>query len=772
MTDRKIRTIIQNLAAYQDYPFEAIRPSALKIFEAAAEQSPGFSSGTEYTPILRTLECYLQITSQSLSSATFRESFFQDMCRGYIGALYSTVFFSATLNRRGQLSRAFLSLLLLVKKSHPGIQVPTIELSSRQIKKDAQSCIDFFYSHSFDDEKIWLWQGWPSTDKCGTTSWLPFRAIYKRLGRNFTVRLYEACDAYVGGRRNTGTRALKQLAEFIGQYPKPLQSADLLDRGFITQFWREFLVYYIKSGYADGEGSRISTLVTYWRNHFRHLVIEHLIPSGLFAKPYGDFPMPPARQVSGAKTNIRAMDKGQQIKTKLLTHIPLHANDDEAMHLLFGQIQFDFDTLVTWAEWATKDMWNRYQRRLNLAKKGTVRKIGGIGTNSGVSWQTDRGNPEYLQNAAATLDYYGHIDRQLDPSGLLVARPPQQTAWELGLPTTGSLIPHCILLVSQHPAITPSFLENFTLFDKHGKPTGYVNIEGSHYLIGYKYRRGSRLAEQRVLLNDKTIQTVQQLIEITQSLRDYLKKRGDDNWRYLLLTCAQGFSYPTRLSRLASETSVSERVGALAESLGATSALGLNERRDLMTRFSLSSLRASAGVLVYLKTKSVSKMAEALGHEQYHTELLSRYLPQSIIEFFEERWIRIFQAGIIAESLKSSPFLVQASGFQSIDELDKFLTNHALKTIPADIERRATAEKHKVVFAIDAEILTTLLSLQQAVDRANFQASPKARYWAEIGRGLVEHIESQENYRDDFITYLDTARKNADPTPLEPIIYG
>jgi hypothetical protein len=44
-------------------------------------------------------------------------------------------------------------------------------------------------------------------------------------------------------------------------------------------------------------------------------------------------------------------------------------------------------------------------------------------------------------------------------------------------------------------------------------------------------------------------------------------------------------------------------------------------------------------------------MAEALGHKYYRPELLSFYLPESILNFFQSRWIRIFQKGIICEAI-------------------------------------------------------------------------------------------------------------------------
>lgn len=57
----------------------------------------------------------------------------------------------------------------------------------------------------------------------------------------------------------------------------------------------------------------------------------------------------------------------------------------------------------------------------------------------------------------------------------------------------------------------------------------------------------------------------------------------------------------------------------------------------------LTKFRASRGVQIYLETESSSKMAEALGHIKYDPQLLKHYLPEPILEFFQRRWILLFQ---------------------------------------------------------------------------------------------------------------------------------
>ncbi|WVV47951.1 hypothetical protein THH46_30435 [Pseudomonas sp. NA13] len=72
-------------------------------------------------------------------------------------------------------------------------------------------------------------------------------------------------------------------------------------------------------------------------------------------------------------------------------------------------------------------------------------------------------------------------------------------------------------------------------------------------------------------------------------------------------------------------------------------------------------------------------MSEALGHKSFDPSLLARYLPAPIWDFFQDRWIRIFQAGIIIEAMDGSPYKLKASGFDTLEQVEEFLLNHSIQ---------------------------------------------------------------------------------------------
>jgi len=569
---------------------------------------------------------------------------------------------------------------------------------------------------------------------------------------------------------------LTPLSQFIFTYPHKLDGNSFKDQSFVNGFLRQFMEYYFRTKYANGDGAKISTLIALWRREFRFFIEEYLMKDGLFARTTAAIPMPPIRRVLASNTNIKKNENGELVRVKLLTNIPLNITDDEAINLIFSQVNTDFNIALDWGRYLSNSVYTNYKNRLKLASTGVVRhyQVGeklNHGSRGRVSLKND---PKYLQNAAATLQENIHIANTYEANRLL-GSPLDDLAKQLGMPVTGALLGHCMVLVANHPQITPSFLENFQLFDKNGKLVGYINSDERNKLIGFKYRRGSKLAEQVIILNDETSQIVEQLIEITTSLREFLKAKHDDAWRYLLLTCKQGFCYPARIKKMATETSEPIREQKLVESLSHVTSLSLAERESFVRQFSLSSLRASAGVLVYFKTRSVSEMAKALGHAKFDPKLIQRYLPAPLLAFFEERWIRIFQTGIILEALKDSPYRLTASGFKSFEEMDIFLKNHIFKPLYIPDTKKNSSENKdlsEVIFGLDCDVLSILLSIQNIAEDTSKKLTEKTKYWIEISKQLIRYIESEQFNRPDLQLFLETARKAINPKIMDVLFFA
>ena len=770
-----MQPIVNRFRAYDSFPYEAVAPSVLELLRASTDTSANGQRRTR--DVLKTVECVLQLTRQTVTVSDLAEGRLNHLYRLVMGAVNSDRFIRRGLEWRVTLSGDVTKAFLRLDKVNTGTPLAPIESIRREAER-VRACTDEFDNFRFDDRALWLWKGWAVSTKTGETQYLPLYPLVRRLGRDFVSRFYEVCLQCAARRIGCALKGVTVLCHFIGAYPGELDPEFLLDKNFVTQFWRDFFDFYATRRYRNGDGPRISTIVTEWRKEFTQFVLR-LEQSGLFASPCGAFPTAPPNYTPSHRTNVLVGDNGTETHTKLLTHIPLQATDEEAMGLLFHKIRHDLDTIVSWAERCASETWQNFENRSAFASRGRAGFVSPVEPRKGKTGPYSQ-SPTKIYDACATFEKFGFVprcDRRQGTSKYKYGRgSAAEVAASLALPTAYSLLPHCVILVAEHPAITGSFLESLELFDRDGRLSGFVEIDGIHYLVGHKKRRGPGLARQQIALSKRSTQIVRQIVAVTQCLRDYLRKRNDDSWRMLLLECGKGSRYP-RKARDLTEGCGRHRQEKLAKSIALHAAVDEEDARSLASRLSLAAVRASAGVLVYLRTRSVEEMASALGHAAYHPRTMASYLPSAIQSFFQERWIRIFQDSLLVEALKDSEFILEATSFKTMKELDGFLTTHALRLrlpkikVPAPNSHNTTVES-EVIFGVNRGILTALLSIQLAVKALDARPCATAQYWSAICERLVGHIENRLSARADLTQYLADARTMASAHYVKDLIIG
>lgn len=97
--------------------------------------------------------------------------------------------------------------------------------------------------------------------------------------------------------------------------------------------------------------------------------------------------------------------------------------------------------------------------------------------------------------------------------------------------------------------------------------------------------------------------------------------KGDAHWRYLFLTCGRGFKPEKMSSQYAQARKMTSNSSFFEKLRQPSDEMASEHASKLSARFNLGSLRASKGVLVYLKTRSAKAMSEALGHEEFRCHL-------------------------------------------------------------------------------------------------------------------------------------------------------
>ncbi|MEM5295440.1 hypothetical protein VSR82_13965 [Burkholderia sp. JPY481] len=749
-------SLIRTLVWPRKHAIECISPGAYAELKQAILVSTKSQRTVACPLLLKMLEAYLATTGQALAFTNNRFKSI-DILVGFVGALYSDKFLYANLLTRYRWVHAWRATLALAYRPAYLCIPPPSSTTISEWFDDARLA---FEKLELRPEQVDLWRGWPVPKLDQRIAWPDLRKIYLRYGKDFAEAFAVALGGYAAGRQISSLGTEVVFSDFIANLPDEWEKNDFLSHLKLTSLLTNFLIFLAdKHGCAEHQ---FSTLLRLW-NEFVRFAASFLCTGGFFAKlSRNDFPALPSHCSDHPRTHRRTNSNGETYITKLLIDIPLHLSHEDATELIYFKIQAHLESVKGWAESEVNALWSRFQRRRQLAKVGEVKMVLSPQFSDGRSALIDRQNPDWEAHTCATFEFHGFHGRCDGRNRTLYPHPLEDIASDiLALPVAGALIPHLTLLVIEHPQLTPGFFENLRLYDKDNQLSGLVETDTGWLLDGDKFRRGPENSEQKIHLSERSQIILAQVLALTQPLRDYLRTKNDPNWRYLFLDCGKGFSNPTRMRvshtiyRLRTSGNLKARFIAIgkmpkvhAEALGA--------------RFSLGTLRATAGVVAYIKEPDLQKLARLLGHKELDIRLLERYIPAPLMRYFEERWVRLFQCGILVEALKGSKYLLPSVGFRSLHDLNQFISHHALRWAerPGLIEEGKTGRLFdSVVFVINEEILTVLIGVQVAVANAQREVSKLAVMWNGYAEKLFAYIEHSSPRRDDFRIMLATARK-------------
>jgi hypothetical protein len=756
--------IINNAAALSNYPFRALSPEVVDLLERAAKEADSSRTGVA----LKLLECYCDLQGVEVTYLSLSTPRYLEVVRGLLGALGGTSLIGSMHATRRTLTRQICHIHEALCAEIPalarvGFDKLSMELNDSTWERQRANVIG---------ERAQYWNGWSIESAKGISNLLNLPCLWLSHGKEFTEDFYQQWLLFFKKQARPAYSEVNKMAKFLSSHSEDWPAVTFQHPDMIKSFFLAFM----KDFFLDAHHRRlnINSQIKAWK-----LLVgsceEIFLETGKWATPYiGGLPKPVEKEAQGLSSRKRKGANGEIVHEKLITPVPLHVTDEEAIEILFHRIKTDISIVESWALEQTRALITKVRQRQALANTGTVITSGSYSKSI---------EEIGLDNICATFEQDGFVytnDYLLARFGLGSFK---KVADILGLPTAERLYPYQCLLVREHPEITTGFFDKLKLMDDNGDYVGYIKSDTGAKLIGYKDRRGGTLSEQIIDLSERSQQWVEEIIEITQPLRDTARIEGDPVWKELFITCGLGFSNPTsarpQLWNRSKFESTPTLLDTLKKQFSAYEHLMPNGVEDFLQRTSLSTLRASCGVEVYLRTKSVTKMAKALGHAQYDTNLLRRYLPEAILAFFQTRWIRIFQRSFICEAMKDSPYLLEAASFESMDELHTFLKNHALKDIPEHLrnpENKKLSESGEasnthIYISIDVGIMTALLSLEVAVNtsKKENQICGAARYWSEVSKAVSDEIERGS---DSLLKeHLNTAKKHCNPRFMDKVIY-
>lgn len=768
-------TIITYTKSLKYYPYKRIQTEAVDVLLKATTVKNNY---VQPNLLIKIFEAFCDITSSNVSFISIQHPGFSDLAHGFIGSLFSGEMLDLEQEKIIYHIDAFYRGVGTI---NPHImRDERFELNSgkrrRYLKENKDKFIKIWETmkSSLDHERLNYWGGFSIKARKERLTYLALQGIYNEISPELAKSIHKLIS------ENSLKRSLPVVTEYNKFFHYLVKNKHLYneltfqDRKKIDvlfkSYCRDFFINELKEKKLNKH-----SVISRW-NEFSGLITEVFIAPGVWVNPIsGKLPHIINEGCNAKETHIREDSDGIEVKQKLLTDIPMSVTDKEAIEILFGNISNDINIIKSWAIFKSKDLYQRYLNRKKLALKGkpftSIKKEFGR-----IAPEDD----ELICHLAATFEDRGHkqgfdfrFQQRMNVKDIM---------YQLGIPQNSyDLDPYKVLLTIEHPEITPDFLRDLELYDKRGNLVGFVEIDGVYWLSGYKDRKTPEHAEQKIKLTDFTAQLVKEAIEVTESVRLSMKAENDDLWRFLFINFSGGTKKKIRSVNITYNKSQRDRNVAAYINFRNELKNFTNKRGEDLDRYiwkvSLTTIRASSAVLVYLETNDIQKMSKALGHTNVTKDRLREYLPEPILAFFQSRWVRIFQKAIICESMKDSEYLLKATKFDTIEALHQFLTNHALKKVPKYVmddnidDSQNLPNESQVYFSVDTGILVSLLSIEKAVKLSpvNKSINGYARYWSKVSELITKEIERSN---DKILKFkLNNAMMNINIDSMENIIY-
>lgn len=231
----------------------------------------------------------------------------------------------------------------------------------------------------------------------------------------------------------------------------------------------------------------------------------------------------------------------------------------------------------------------------------------------------------------------------------------------LGVLTTRDCAAATAILMHEQPRFTPESLEAADAYDKHGKAllTCVDDLSKSMSFTIIKNRAKSRKGGK---MTSVALDVLFDILKATERVRDKASREQPDVARKLFLVVTRnGFGYPGRLGKgFNGSASVYDTMLPWLSVAGFT-----------RSSFTLSKVRSTQGILVWLETESISAMASALGNST--SVVLRQYIPDWLYRRMLIRVARRLQQKLVLIATANTSHLMAVSDFDKTGDLNKFV---------------------------------------------------------------------------------------------------
>ncbi len=658
------------------------------------------------------------------------------------------------------------------------LDLDDVKLSRNKISEDAQNCLAQFHKLEIDETKADYLNGWQVVSKEGKSFEVNLDTLYVNFNEAFTNKVHLALKNYAYTKKSTSLaqelKVLKKL--FIGMSTvynerDGLTIEALLSRNHVQHFFHKvFKVLFVRSQAAQHCPKNFHIN---WRNTINYYT-ECFINTGVFSAPHKPFIVPDWKDPKDAAPTFSiGGDATEKESHRWFANIPLKIKDEEAVSLIQQRIDRDMAHIRHVCLLKFDELLEREDRNEAFLKTGLVKPLSGT---LGCLQYNNFVGADKLDNTVATFYAHGIGEKTSNYQSFLgFPGNSSQLSTELNLPTTSILNALLTLLVIEHPLITPSWLQQWELFDDHGNKVGYKQVGSQHIAVSWKSRKGATNAQQEVVLNEFSKSVVESLIQLTHMAREYLKKKGDVNWRKMILTATvSSVLCPSNLN--ANLHSANDFYDWLRDKslFDKNSDITLEDAQAISDIHSLRSIRRHRGFQIYLETRSMDAVAEALGHEKKDARLLTSYLPKPLMDFFNARWVLQFQNAILLEAMKDSVYRFDVVNM-SAEDIDDFLNNHGISNIPEHFDhgfaQLGTIENEtskssafdQLTYTISTSLLQLLMAIRFIVESSDDEDSflDIVSHWYQSAVFVLDTLSSSKHSADTtLMEMLDIATNN------------
>lgn len=733
--------------------FERLRGHALELLLAAASLASTSGSGQwQCKRALLLFDCFLRVLdAPPISSASdFFTVRFRTLQTLFYGALGSKRFINFANASRVAMAYNFYKVLKRLKT--PVLFANHKPKGVGQIPEDLVQAFDKI---EFNDAQVYKLRPYLLTSKSGTEYNVLLNDMVPILGELFTNAFLDGLKTIARSKakdaalRDFGTTFAKFVSHKAANH-QPISPKLLADPSYVQILLVDFMEYHFmkmtrrKTAVQEATIGSLQKLWSRYRIYWNSLATQKIVASPMNAFPSGNPKLLSDNSIGHRKVNTDTDGNTTITTEKLITAVPLHITDEEATKLIFEQLKSDFIRVQAWLRDHLNSFFDDYETghklasevlelptddeieqatRSNSKKDGLPLAIKYFKEAHGGYTDTSRlSTPVYPDLAARTRVSKEHLSRYL------------------GIPSRQEAMAFMAFLASQDGRFSESAIATAKLLDSNGNRINAVETDAGLILTVLKERDAGD-GWHDVILKGKTSALVKRWIHVTTPLRNYMINNGVRGWQNLIIYTGRPLGSPAHFTRTSNINSTFRNFALKAESR-----LG-----KLASQVTIPRIRSTRGVLVFLESMNLTKMAKELGNTNETS--LRNYLPDSLWEYFTTRWIRIFQNLLIVEATRDTHYMQKALHFSTAAEMDEFLKNHAvIPLIPtnrelsdastdADSKRKAD----ELMVAASPGIFATLLSISEAsrqVVEQGIRLSPQAIYWSEFAQRLRAHIES------------------------------